>query len=77
MKTMVVEQRPEDIENKPAQLLKEPVDARAYALVMSLLVLVGIFAWTNVERASIRGSYASRPGEKRAVQMEPVKEGQQ
>jgi NADH-quinone oxidoreductase subunit N len=76
MKTMVVEQRPEDIENKPAQLLKEPVDARAYALVMSLLVLVGIFAWTTVERASVKGSYATPPGEKRAVQVQPAGDAQ-
>jgi NADH-quinone oxidoreductase subunit N len=62
MKTMIIEEKPEDVEGKEAKPLAEPVGARVYSLVLSLLVLVGLFAWTPVEKAGQKGvSQSAKP----------------
>jgi NADH-quinone oxidoreductase subunit N len=54
MKVMIIEQRVEDVENRPAAPTREPAAARDYAFVLALVVFVGIFAWATVENAAKR-----------------------
>jgi NADH-quinone oxidoreductase subunit N len=70
MKVMILEEKAEDVEGKPARELPEPVLARGYALLLSLVVLVGIFAWSPVEKASVKGSYAETRESKTAARAE-------
>src|SRR5207244_9895378 len=56
MKVMIIDERVEDVEGKEAQTLAEPMPAKAYAFLLSLVVLVGIALWAPVERASVKGS---------------------
>jgi NADH-quinone oxidoreductase subunit N len=58
MKVMIIEERAEDMEGKQARPFAEPALAKAYALVLSLAVLVGIFGWGRIQEASVKGSYA-------------------
>ena len=53
---MIIEERVEDVEGKEAKTLPEPVPAKAYAFLLSLVVLAGIAFWAPVERASVKGS---------------------
>lgn len=57
MKTMIIDERPEDLEGRTTEAPPEPLIARSYALALSLLVVVGILAWTPIEKASRTGSY--------------------
>jgi NADH-quinone oxidoreductase subunit N len=56
MKVMIIEERVEDVEGKEAKPLVEPLPAKAYAFLLSLVVLAGIAFWAPVERASVKGS---------------------
>jgi NADH:ubiquinone oxidoreductase subunit 2 (subunit N) len=76
MKTMIIDERPEDVEGRPAQRLREDVDDRAFALVMSLLILVGIFVWTPLDRASRKGSYVPTESEDRPARVAADRGGQ-
>ena len=65
MKVMIIEERAEDVEGKPATKLPEPMPAKVFAFVLSFLVLAGIFAWGKVDKASDKGSYADSAKERK------------
>jgi NADH-quinone oxidoreductase subunit N len=77
MKVMIIEERLEDVEGKEAKTLGEPLPTKAYAFLLSLLVLVGIALWAPVERASVKGSAIAPDKSDKPVARVDVSKGEQ